>query len=71
MKRTAFAFAVAALTLAAASVSQAAPIAPLPAGVSAAQGDLTKVQWGWHHWHHWHHRHCWWGPYHHWHCRWW
>jgi hypothetical protein len=67
MKRTALAFAVAALTLAAVSVSQAAPVAPLAAGV-AAGNNVTHVQyWRWHHRHH----HCWVGPYGHWHCRWW
>ncbi|MGH6674211.1 MAG: hypothetical protein ACRECE_08105 [Xanthobacteraceae bacterium] len=79
MKKTIVAAAVAAMTLAAVSVSQAAPISPLPAGVSAHQSNLTQVQyWRWHrrHWgpgpyrHHLHRR-CWWGPYHHWHCRWW
>lgn len=69
MKRTVFAFAVATLALAFASATQAAPVAPLPAGVSAAQGKLTQVQY----WRYrrWHHRHCWWGPYHRWHCRYW
>jgi hypothetical protein len=54
MKRTIFAFTVAALTLAAVSVSQAAPVAPLPTGVAASHSNLTQVWW--HHWHH----HCWW-----------
>jgi len=86
MKQTILAAAVAALTLTAVSASQAAPIAPLPAGVSASQSNLTHVQyWRWHrrywgpgpyrrYWGprpYWHHRRCWWGPYHHWHCRWW
>jgi hypothetical protein len=50
MKRTVFAFAIAALTFAAVPVSQAAPIAPLPAGVSADQSNVTQVYWrgyGW------------------------
>jgi hypothetical protein len=64
MKRTVFALAVAAVTLAAVSVSQAAPIAPLPAGVSADQGNLTKVYW-WHG-HRW--GHCGWWHNHNWHC---
>ena len=57
MLRTMFAMAVAGLVLAAVSgTSQAAPIAPLPAGVAAHDagndsGNLTKVYW--------HHRHCW------------
>jgi hypothetical protein len=63
MKRTVFAFAVAALTLAAASVSQAAPVAPLPAGVKAGASALTHVQyWRWRHghWCYWHPRRCHW-----------
>jgi Spy/CpxP family protein refolding chaperone len=60
MKRTLCAFAVAALTLAAVSVSQAAPVAPLPAGVAAQHGNLTHVRWR-----------CWWGPHHHRHCHHW
>jgi hypothetical protein len=66
MKRTVFALAVAAVTLAAVTVSQAAPIAPLPAGTAADQGNLTHVQYMWHGhswahcgWWHGHHRHCW------------
>ncbi len=65
MIRTVFAMAVAALLLAAVSgTSQAAPIAPLPAGAASGHDNLTQVYWhhGWHHgwgWHrHW--RHCWW-----------
>jgi hypothetical protein len=58
MKRTVLAFAVAALTLAAASASQAAPIAPLPG--AATQGNVTQVWW--------HHHHCGWWHHHHWHC---
>jgi len=65
MIRTVFAAAVAALVFAAASgVSQAAPIAPLPAGVAskAASGEITKVWCGWRcrhhrHWCRWHR--CW------------
>jgi hypothetical protein len=67
MIRTVFAMAVAALVLAAVSgTSQAAPIAPLPAGAASGQGNFTQVYWhhGWHHgWHggwHRHWRHCWW-----------
>jgi hypothetical protein len=65
MKRTAFAFAVAVLTLASVSISQAAPIAPLPSGIATDAGQLMQVRW-WGHWHgHWGH----WG---YWHCRhWW
>ena len=66
MKRTVLAFAVAALTLAAVSVSQAAPVAPLPAGVTGDHGNLTQVQWRYRY----RHRHCWWGPYGHRHCHW-
>jgi hypothetical protein len=65
MKRTLFAFAVAALALSAASVSQAAPIAPLPASAAVNQSGLTKVQYWWHH-RHWHH--CGWWHHHRWHC---
>jgi hypothetical protein len=71
MKQTAFALAFAALTLtAAASVSQAAPIAPPTAGVSVAHGNLTKVQWWWHG-RRWEHRHCGRGPFGRLHCRYW
>lgn len=71
MIRTAFAIAVTALVFATVSgVSQAAPIAPIPAGVAneAAAGNLTQVWCGWRcrHWHRWHrcwwrggYRHCW------------
>jgi hypothetical protein len=59
MIRTIFAMAVAGLIFAAVSgTSQAAPIAPLPAGVTSAQGNVTQVYW--HHWHHHCHWHrCW------------
>jgi len=60
MIRTVFAAAISALVLAAVSnASQAAPIAPLPAGMAAEYGAVTKVHchWHWHHHHHW--RHCW------------
>lgn len=63
MIRTVFAMAVAALVLAAVSgTSQAAPIAPLSAGVTSGQGDVTQVYWhrGWHGGWHRHWRHCWW-----------
>ena len=62
MKRTIFAFAVAAVTLAAVAVTQAAPIAPLPAGVASGQSNLTQVWWRYHHHHCWWrygYRHCW------------
>ena len=74
MIRTAFAIAVAASVLAAVpEVSQAAPIAPLPAGMAheAAAGNLIQAWCGWrcrhyYRWHYWHHcywrygyRHCW------------
>jgi hypothetical protein len=66
MKRIAFAIAVAALALAAVpGTSQAAPIASLPACVTASHDHLTQVGywfWGWHH------RRCWWA-YGRWHCR--
>jgi len=63
MKLTVLAAALATLTLAAVSVSQAAPIAPPPAGID--QGNLVHVQYWWHgrHW-----DHCGWWHNHHWHC---
>ena len=72
MFRTAIAIAFATLMVATVSgVSQAAPIAPLPAGVSA-NAHVTQVRC-WRCWHGgWHggwHRHCWRGPYGHLHCR--
>jgi hypothetical protein len=64
MIRTVFAMAVAALLLAAVSgTSQAAPIAPLPAGVAADHGAVTHVWWH-------RHRHCWRGRWGHLHCGW-
>ncbi len=46
MPRTVFAIAIASLILAAASeTAQAAPIAPLPAGVTGDFSDLTDVSW--------------------------
>jgi hypothetical protein len=58
MTRTIFAMAVAGLLFAAVSgTSQAAPIAPLPAG--ATNGNVTQVFW---------HHHCWHGPHGHLHC---
>lgn len=68
MRKTVFAGLVAAMTLAVASVAQAAPAAPVPAGVSADHGAVTQVQY-WRYHHGWgyrgygrHHRHwhCWW-----------
>ena len=58
MIRTVFAVGLAALVFAVvAGASQAALIAPLPAGVArdAASGNVTPVWCGWHcrHWHHW------------------
>ncbi len=59
MIRMASAVALACLLFAAVpAVSQAAPIAPLPAGFAA--GNVTPVHYYYHHWHHWHHHHCWW-----------
>jgi hypothetical protein len=61
MTRTIFAMTAAALLFAAVSgTSQAAPIAPLPAGVANDHAGLTQVYW--------HHRHCWVGRWGHWHC---
>jgi hypothetical protein len=61
MTRTIFAMAVAGLIFAAVSgTSQAAPIAPLPAGAAADHGGVTQVYW--------HHRHCWRGRWGHVHC---
>jgi hypothetical protein len=45
MKQTVFAGLIAALALAAASATQAAPAASLPAGVATDQGAVTQVQW--------------------------
>jgi len=73
MTRTLFAMAVAGLlTLAVSGTSQAAPIAPLSAAVTADQSNVTPVYW--HRWHRgWygHRRHCWRGRWGHVHCRWW
>jgi hypothetical protein len=64
MTRTIFAMAVAGLICAAVSgTSQAAPIAPLPAGVTSESSGLTQVYW--HRWH----RHCWRGWHGYIHCR--
>ena len=61
MLRTMFAMTVAGLLFAAVSgTSQAAPIAPLPSGVTKDSGGLTQVYY--------HHRHCWVGRYGHMHC---
>lgn len=55
MMRTMVAMAAAALLMTViATTSQAAPIAPLPSGITTAQGNLTQVYWHYH-WH----RHCW------------
>jgi len=76
MTRTIFAMAVAGMIFAAVSgTSQAAPIAPLPAGVANDSGAITQVYWrgGWHGGGYWHrpywHRRCWvgrWGRVHCW-----
>jgi hypothetical protein len=61
MLRTMFAMTVAGLLFAAVSgTSQAAPIAPLPSGVTKDSGGLTQVYYR--------HRHCWVGRYGHMHC---
>ena len=68
MTRTVFAMAVAGAIFASlAGVSQAAPIAPLPAGAAADHGAVTQVYWhgGWRRGWGWRgggwgwHRHCW------------
>jgi hypothetical protein len=81
MTRMIFAMAVAGLLFAAVSgTSQAAPIAPLPEGVTSETGGLTQVYWR-HYGHaygHRHygyayghrHRHCWRGRWGHVHCGW-
>jgi len=59
MIRMVFGIAVAALLFAAGSaVSQAAPIAPLPAGIASGAGNVTPVHWHHHCWWRHHHRHC-------------
>ena len=68
MIRTVFAMAVAALVVVAVPQrSQAAPIAPLPAGVIAGTSSVTTAYYHrWHYYHrhryyyHRHWRHCWW-----------
>ncbi len=66
MKKTVFAIALAALACTAVSgASQAAPIAPLPAGV-AADADHGNVTKAWYY----HHRHCWRGRWGRLHCHW-
>jgi hypothetical protein len=63
MRRSVFAMAVAASVFAAVSgISQAAPIAPLSPGVTAADsGQVTQVRWYGHRWRGpWRGRHCWW-----------
>jgi hypothetical protein len=74
MTRTVFAMTAAALlTVAVSGTSQAAPIAPLSAAVTADQSNVTPVYW--HRWygHRWygHRRHCWRGAWGRVHCRWW
>ncbi len=62
MLRTMFAMTVAGLLFAAVSgTSQAAPIAPLPSGVTKDGSGLTQVYY-------YRHRHCWVGRYGHLHC---
>jgi hypothetical protein len=69
MKRSAFAIAVAALALVAVSgASQAAPIAPLPTGVTASHEHPTQVQYWRHRWWWRHHPRWWWRRHH---PRWW
>jgi hypothetical protein len=69
MKKTVFAIVLAALACTAvAGTSQAAPIAPLPAGV-AADADHGNVTKAWYY-HYYHHRHCWVGRWGHVHCHW-
>ncbi|MDR3422161.1 MAG: hypothetical protein P4L80_13115 [Xanthobacteraceae bacterium] len=56
MSRFVFAAAIAALAFVTVSgISQAAPVAPLPAGVvsDAGAGNITKVYWHHRHWRHW------------------
>jgi hypothetical protein len=66
MIRTVFAIAAGALALTAVSgASQAAPIAPLPAGVTADAGHGHVTQ-AWYY----HHRHCWGGRWGRVHCHW-
>jgi hypothetical protein len=68
MKKTVFAIALAALACTAVSgMAQAAPIAPLPAGV-AADADNGYVTKAWYYYHH--HRHCWAGRWGYTHCHW-
>ena len=57
MRRTACAFAVAAVISAAAiGSSNAFPAAPLPAEVQTQTSDVAQVRWypRWHRWHRWH-----------------
>ena len=61
MTRTLFAMAVAGAIFASLSgASQAAPMAPLPAGAAPDHAVVTQVYWhgGWHRGWGWH-RHCW------------
>ena len=61
MRGTVFAVAVAALALAAVSgISQAAPIAPLPAAASTDAGSVTPVYYYHRYYHPYYHRHCGW-----------
>jgi Spy/CpxP family protein refolding chaperone len=63
MTRTLFALAVAgAIFVSVSAASQAAPMAPLPAGAAADHAAVTQVywhgRWGWRRGWGWH-RHCW------------
>jgi len=69
MRKTILVFAVAMLAFAAVPVSQAAPIAPLPAGASTAHSNVVQAYY----WrgHRWGHRRCWRGAYGRYHRRYW
>ena len=59
MLKMVIAAAVVALLTGAPGVSQAASIAPPPAGYRDRQRNAIRILYhNWHHWHHWHH--CWW-----------
>jgi hypothetical protein len=72
MKQIVIAGAVAALTLVAVPVAQAAPMAPLPSSsvTTVGHGNLVQVQWWWHN-RRWGHRRCWRGRFGRLHCRYW
>jgi hypothetical protein len=70
MKQLVLASTVAVLTLMAASMAQAAPVAPLPSGVTAEQSNVVQVQWWWRG-RRWGHRRCWRGRFGRLHCRYW